>query len=184
MEYDHTSLKRHLFINKFLYISFLIWGSWNSFPIVHSILVHFGSKRSLDGWFFMVVILLNRSCLCLHLRSISWSWLGWYIVYIIPSIFGQLLHSTPGTGCGLGSVLLLYISIFHCHTLITFQICDMLISFVHFQENFEHRSSLLWWQDLVMTTAAGQWFAMTTLHLWVLHWRRQEICRRRWNIGT
>ena len=76
MEYDHTSLKRHLFINKFLYISFLIWGSWNSFPVVLSILVHFGSKRSWDGWFFMVVILLNRnwslSSLKVHILKSAW----------------------------------------------------------------------------------------------------------------
>ena len=76
MEYDHTSLKRHLFINKFLYISFLIWGSWNSFPVVLSILVHFGSKRSWDGWFFMVVILLNRnwslSSLEVHILKSAW----------------------------------------------------------------------------------------------------------------
>ena len=76
MEYDHTSLKRHLFINKFLYISFLIWGSWNSFPVVLSILVHFGSKRSWDGWFFMVVILLNSnwslSSLKVHILKSAW----------------------------------------------------------------------------------------------------------------
>ena len=139
--------------------------------------------------------------LCLHSRSISWSQLGWYIIHVIPSIFSQFLHSMLGTGCGLGLVVLLYISISHCHTLITFQMWHayrkmclqiiyvdiffnwFLISFVHFQGNFEHRSSLLWWQDLVMTSAAGQWFAMMTLHLWVLHWRSLEICQRSWNVG-
>ena len=29
---SNTNLKRHLFINEFLYLSVLIWGSWNRGP--------------------------------------------------------------------------------------------------------------------------------------------------------
>ena len=29
IKFNYTNLKRHLFINEFLYVSVLIWGSWN-----------------------------------------------------------------------------------------------------------------------------------------------------------
>ena len=46
VEFNDTNLKRHLFINEFLYLSVLIWGSWNSWPLFLNILDLFGGNKS------------------------------------------------------------------------------------------------------------------------------------------
>ena len=46
IEFNYTNLKRNLFINEFLYLSGLIWGSWNSWPLFLKILNLFGGNKS------------------------------------------------------------------------------------------------------------------------------------------
>ena len=46
IEFNFSNLKRHLFINEFLYLSVLIWGSWNSWPLFLNIRDLFGGHKS------------------------------------------------------------------------------------------------------------------------------------------
>ena len=79
-----------------MYISVLIWESWDSCPLFLGILVHFSGNGSWGGLFFMVVIFLNRR-LSLSSSKVHILKSAWVVYFHVSRVICRSCQFCPNT---------------------------------------------------------------------------------------